>query len=92
VAVLGDEEVLGFQVPVDHALLMGGGEAFGNLECVINGLLLRDWAGVELPAQGLAFQNLHDGVRNAVVSPEVEDRKDVGMRERRDRLCLALEP
>ena len=71
---------------------MGGGEALGDLERVVHGLLLRDRTGVELPAQRLAFQKLHDGVGRPLVRPEVEDREDVRMRERRDRLRLALEP
>jgi hypothetical protein len=32
VAVLGDEQVLGLQVPVNDALLVSCGEAFGDLE------------------------------------------------------------
>ena len=71
---------------------MGGGEALGDLQRVVQGLLLRDWAGVEPASEGLAFQKLHDGVGDPVVSPEVENRKDVGVGERRDRLRLALEP
>ena len=55
VAVSRDEEVLGLQVPVDDALLVGGGEAPGDLERVVHGLLLGDRAGVELPAQRLAL-------------------------------------
>ena len=91
-AVLRDEEVLGLQVPVDDALLVGGGEALRDLERVVHGLLLRNRARVELPAQRLAFQKLHDGVGDAVLVAEVVNREDVGMRERRDGLRLALEP
>ncbi len=91
-AVSRNEEILGLQIPVDDALLMGRGEALGDLERVVHGLLLRNRTGVELPAQRLAFQKLHDGVRDAVLVAEVVNREDVGMRERRDRLRLALEP
>ena len=59
---------------------------------VVHGLLLRNRTRVELPAQRLAFQKLHDGVRDAVLVAEVVNRKDVLMREGRDRLRLALEP
>ncbi len=92
VAVPADEEVLGLQVPMDDALLVRRGETPGNLERVVHGLLLGDRAGVELPAQRLAFQKLHDGVRDAVLVAEIVDRQDVLMGERRDRLRLALEP
>ena len=91
-AVSRNEEVLGLQVPVDDALLVRGGEAPGDLERVVHGLLLRNRAGVELAAQRLAFQKLHDGVGDAVLVAEVVDRQDVRMGERRDRLRLALEP
>ena len=40
----------------------------------------------------LALQVLHDQEVDAVLTPDIEDRADVGMRERRDRLGLALEP
>ena len=66
-----DEEVLGLQIPMDDALLMRGGEALRDLQRVVHGLLLRNRTGVELPAQGLAFQKLHDGIRDAVLVSEV---------------------
>ena len=49
------------------------------------------WFLVELGAERLAFQKLHDGVGDAVVLPEIVNRQDVGVGERRDRLRLALE-
>ena len=91
-AVSRNEEVLGLQVPVDDALLMGGGESLRDLQCVVHGLLLRNLAGVELSAQRLPFQKLHDGVGDPVLVSEVVDREDVLMGEGRDRLRLALEP
>ena len=90
--VLVDEQVLGLQVPVDDALLVGGGEAPGNLDRVVDRLLRREGPRLEFLAQRFAFQKLHDGIGDAVLRPEVEDREDVRMRERRDRLRLALEP
>ena len=92
VAVPADEEVLGLQVPMDDALLVRRGETPGNLERVVHGLLRGDRTGVELLAQRLAFEKLHDRVGDALLRSEVEDRQDVRMRERRDRLRLALEP
>ena len=92
VAVSRDEEVLRLQVSVDDALLVCGGEALCDLQRVVNGLLLADRTRVELSAQRLAFQKLHDRVSDAVLVSEVMDREDVRMRKRRDRLRLALEP
>ena len=91
-AVLRDEQVLGLQVPVDDALLVGRRESFRGLERVIDGLPLRDRARVELAPQRLAFEKLRHGVGDAVLRSEIEDRKDVRMRQRRDRQSLALEP
>ena len=61
-AVLRNEQVLGLQVPMDDALLVGRGESFRDLERVIDGLPLRDRARVELAAQRLAFEKLRNGV------------------------------
>ena len=63
-----------------------------NLQRVVDGLPLRDRAGVELAAQRLAFQQLRDRIGGPVLGSEVVDREDVRMRQRRDRLRLALEP
>ena len=91
-AVFRDEEVLGLQVPVNDPLLVSGREALGDLEGVVQGLLLGDGPGVERSAQRLAFQKLHDGVGDAVLRSEVEDREDVRVGKGRDRQGLALEP
>jgi len=64
----------------------------GDLEGVVHGLLLGDGARVELPAQRLAFQKLHDGIGDAVLHSEVEDREDVLVGKGRNRQRLALEP
>ena len=90
-AVLRDEEVLGLQIPMDDAPLVSGGESLRDLERVVHGLLLRNRARVELRAQRLAFEKLHDGVGDPVLVSEVEDREDVLVRQRRDRLRLPLE-
>ena len=90
-AVLRDEHVLGLQVAVDDALLVRGGEAVGDLEREVDGLLLRDRPAVEPLAQRLALQQLRDGVGDAILRAEVVDREDVRMRQRRDGLRLALE-
>ncbi len=90
-AVSADEEILGFQVPVDDPLLVRRRETLRDLQRVVQGLLLRNGTRIELPAQRLAFQQLHDGVGDAVLVAEVENRQDVRMRERRDGLRFALE-
>ena len=79
VAVSRDEQVLGLQVPMDHTLLVGRGEAFGHLERVVDSLLVGDWTRLELASQRFAL-GLRDGVRNSSVGPEVVNGEDVRMR------------
>ena len=43
-----------------------------------------------LPQRG-AVEQLHDGEGDVVLNPDIEDAEDVRMRERGDRLRLALE-
>ena len=42
-------------------------------------------------AQRLSFEQLHHGVGDAVVAAEVVNGEDIGMGQRRDCMCLALE-
>src|SRR5437773_1298617 len=77
---------------MDDPSLVGGRETPRDLQREVHGLLLRNGTGIESGAEGLAFQKLHDGIGDTLVSSEVVDREDVWMRERRDRLGLPLEP
>jgi hypothetical protein len=94
-----DEDVLGLQVAMDDALVVSSGEAIGDrsadLQC------LSGWQGAagEPLAQRLAFEQLHHRIRDGGARPrsgdvhaEIVNCQDVGMRERGDRLGLALEP
>ncbi len=91
VAIRQDEHVVGFQVPMHDALLVRRGHALGDLQRIAQGLALGNRRGGELGAEGLPFQKLGYGVGDAALSSEVEDRQDVGVRERRDGQRLALE-
>ncbi len=90
-AVVGDEDVLGLQVPVDDPLLVRGGEAVGDLERVVDRLALRELAAGEDRAQRLAFEELLDDVGRAVVLADVVDGGDVGVVEDAGGLRLLLE-
>ena len=90
-AVVGDEDVLGLQVPVDDPLLVGGREALRNLQGVPDGPARREGPAGELRPQRLALEQFRDDVRCALVSPDVVDRKDVRVVECAGRLGLLLE-
>ena len=91
VAVLRDEQVVRLQIPVDDPLLVGGGEALDHLQCVVDGLSLRDRTRVELASQRLALQQLRHRVGRPVLGSEIVNGQDVRMRQRRNRLGFALE-
>ena len=91
-AVFGDEEVLGFQVAMDDPLLVRRREPARDLGRVVEHLAYRDPASGQPLAQRLAFEELRDDVRRAVVFAEVVDREDAGMVQRRRRARLLLEP
>ena len=93
--VLRQEQVLGLEVAVDDPLLVGRGQAVGDLGPVLDGLLQREPAGAQPLAQRLALEQLRDHVGDAAFEADVEDREDVRVVEgaRRPRLALeALEP
>jgi hypothetical protein len=73
VPVAADEEVLWFQVPVHDAPLVRGGQALRDLERIVHRLLLRDETRVELSAQRLAFEQLHDREGDAALGTVIKD-------------------
>ena len=94
-AVSGHEEVLGLQVPVDDALLVGGGQALGDLGGVVDGLARGEAPSGELRAQRLALEQLLNDVGSAIVLADVVDDRDVGVVEHPRRpgfLLEALQP
>ena len=76
---------------MDDAARVGGREPLGDLARVVDGLAERQGAPRETLAQRLALEQLHDGVGRRALPPEVVDREDARVRERGDRLGLALE-
>ena len=86
-----DEHVVGLQVAMDDALLVSRGHSPGDLERIAEGLPVGNRRRGEPRAQRLTLQKLRDGVSDAAITSEVEDRKNVGMRERRDGQRLPLE-
>ena len=90
-AVAGQEEVVGLEVAVHDAAGVRGGEPGRDLRGDLERLARRQRAADQALAQRLAVEQLHRGEGDLAVLAEIEDRQDVRMRERRDRLGLALE-
>jgi len=76
---------------VNDSLRASGGEAFRDLARDPHDLARRGRPRVEQLPERLSFEELRDGVRDAVIVAEVVDREDVRVREPPDRLCLPLE-
>ncbi len=91
-AVPGDEQVLRLQVPVDDPLLVSRGKPVSHLQRVVDSLARREPSAREHRAQRLSFQQLADDVGRSFMSPDVVDRRDVGMVEEPRGLRLLLEP
>jgi hypothetical protein len=90
-AVASQEEVLGFEVSVDDAAVVGGGEAARHLASVVDGLARGQRRAVDPVAQCLPVEQLRDHVGRALVRPYVVDGDDVGMVERAGGAGLLLE-
>jgi len=78
-AVAGDEDVLGLDVAMDHALFVRGRERAHDLRADVDRPPRRQRSGVEALAQCLALEQLHHGVRQAVGAAEVVNREDAGI-------------
>ena len=90
-AVLGDEDVVRLEIAVDDALVVGRGEALGDLRGVVDRLAHRQRRASDALAQRLALEQLGDHERRAVVSAEIVDREDVRVVELAGGARLLLE-
>jgi hypothetical protein len=91
-ALLVDEDVLGLDVAVDDAVVVGGAQGAGDLDRV--GHRLADRQAPVAPdavLERLALHVLEDDVRRSIVLARVDDADDVGVVELRDRARLAPE-
>ena len=86
-----DEQVGWLDVAVRDALFVRRREAGGDLPAEVDRLGRGQRPGREPRRERLAFQELGDEVRRAVVRAEIEDREDVRMIERARRVRLAHE-
>ena len=93
-ALAVEEDVGGFDIAVDDAVVVGVGEGVEDVGGDVDGLLLGEFPAVvlEVLVDVHAIDELHDEVELAVRGfPEVVDRDDRGVVEVGHRLRLALE-
>src|SRR5262249_55563271 len=83
---LAEQNIAGFDVPMDNAQAVSGFESFENLQPVARGVFHR-----QRTANRLAFDTLHYQVAVAVARSDVVQRANVRVVERGERLGLALE-
>src|SRR6266540_4217247 len=85
------EDVVRFQVAVDDAFVMRGGESLGDLACIVDGLATRGRGSAHPAPEGLALEQLRHHVRRTLVRAHVVDRQDIRMIQLTGRACLLLE-
>lgn len=86
-----EEDVFGLHVPVDDAARVCGLETLGNGRCDLRSLVPGNRSAPQGAPERLPFEKLREGVVDSVRLADVEQREDVGVRERSDGLRLALE-
>ena len=85
------EEVVRFQVAVDDAFVMRGGQSLGDLARIVDGFARRERGSAQPAPEGLALEQLRHDVRRALVRAHVVDRQDIGMIQLTGRARLLLE-
>src|SRR5712692_5689336 len=75
--ILTDHNVLGFDIAVNNAPLVRGGEALGNLDANVDRLL--EAHGSFLVPQRLTLDEFHHNEHLSIVLPDVMNRTDVRM-------------
>ena len=91
-ARLRQHHVGGFQIAMNDALAVRGGERSADLRPRLRDLARRHRPARQALRERLPVEQLHDGVGDPPSLSEIVKRQDVGMRQRRDRARLALEP
>jgi hypothetical protein len=89
--IRGEKNVVRLQIPMNDALGVHSRETFCKSGSNVHGLAPGRRAARQEGSQGLAFQQFSDGIVGAVLGSRVEDRQDIGMRERRHCLVFADE-
>ena len=79
-AVTADDDVLGFDIPVDNVVLMGGGDALGNLKGHADGFLGLHFAFfLNVLLEGDSVHQLHHDIVQLPLVHNVVDVDNVGV-------------
>ena len=81
--IAGDEDVLGFQIAVGDAFVVGGLKSTRDLKRILDRLAHADRSGLEPFAKGLAFEQLRHDERCTGTGSDVVDGKNVRVVQRR---------
>ena len=76
-----EHDVFGFEVAMDDARRVGGGQAFGDLGAEVDGFPEGNRTAVGEVAEGFAFHQFGDDVGDAVLVADIVDRDDIGVGE-----------
>src|SRR5215468_7895387 len=90
--IIGDEEIVRFEVAMNDSLFVGGGESVSDLYCVLDCFTLGDWAIVESITQRLTFKQLGDDIGGAIVGANVINDENVWVIECAGGLGFLLKP
>ena len=90
-ARLGEHDVVGLEITVDHAPAMGLVQGVGDLRSVFQYLIGRERPSTRPGAESFAFEVFQDEIIGTIMFPYVMQNANVGMGELRDGASLALE-
>jgi hypothetical protein len=91
-AVVSQEQVFWFEIPMDDPFLVRGAETARDLDRIIHRLTDRKRTICESGSQCLPREEFCYSVRDPVSGAGIEDRKDGWVGERRDSLRFTFEP
>ena len=81
VSIVGHEKVLGLEIAMDDATLVGSGQAACDLDGVVDGLASGQRPALQSFPQRRALEQLADDVGRSIVLADVVHHQDVGMVE-----------